>query len=564
MDRALRWYDAITINIYYTGLTTLSQTMTPLLVPLLVQQFVGVAKQGTYYGTIRLWSLMVALLVQSLMGMLSDRSTSRYGKRRPFIFVGTLANLVIIALIGFSASLEGMSGYWTLFFLLLLMMVAANTAHGAVQGLIPDLVPEEKRGRYSGVKALLEVPIPLIIVSFTIGRLIANSQMWAALLVCMGILLVTMLITMLAPEKTYQDKAHPALAMEATSYEATPLRDTQLEGTSLQEPSLQEPSLQEPSLEGTPSRDTSLLQETPLESTLPQGTPLVGTPPQDSPPAKNTAALDWMPFIRLALMTALFTVVILSMGWLVSTLGAQVNPVSPSSFMLSMGLLGLIAMGIAIAVGVYFSVRLSIGKKAAENPNFTWWVVNRLAFLVGSTNLASFAIYFLQGRMGLERELAAKPASQLLLIVGVFILFLALPSGWLADKFGRKPLVAISGFVAAFGVLVLIIAPNMNVIYAGGVLVGAGTGLFYTANWALGTDLVPKEEAGRYLGISNLAGAGAGAVGAYIGGPIADSFTLHLPNQPGIGYVVLFGIYGMLFLFSVLALTKIRLKPATS
>lgn len=479
MNRALRWYDMITINIYFTGLTTLSQTMTPLVVPLLVQQFVGEAQQGTYYGTIRLWSLMVALLVQSLMGLLSDRSTSRWGRRRPFIFIGTIANLVVITLIGISASLEGMTGYWTLFFLLLLMMVAANTAHGAVQGLIPDLVPEEQRGRFSGVKALLEVPIPLIIVSFTIGRLIANGQMWAALFVCMGILLATMLITMLAPEK-----------------------------------------------------------------------PLLEKPP----------ALDWSPFIRLGLMTLLFTLVVLSMGWLVRTLGAQVNPTSNASFMISMGLLGLIAMAIAVAVGVYFSVRLSIGTAARENPNFTWWVVNRLAFLVGSTNLASFAVYFLQGRMGIERELAAKPASQLLLIVGVFILFLALPSGWLADKFGRKPLVAVSGLVAAAGTLVLILAPNMTIIYAGGVLVGAGTGLFYAANWALGTDLVPKEEAGRYLGISNLAGAGAGAVGAYIGGPIADSFTLNLPSQPGIGYVVLFAIYGLLFLFSVLALTKIHIK----
>ena len=480
MNRALRWYDMISINIYFTGLTTLSQTMTPLVVPLLVQQFVGEAQQGTYYGTIRLWSLMVALLVQSLMGLLSDRSTSRWGRRRPFIFVGTLANLVVLTLIGFSASLQGMTGYWTLFFLLLLMMVAANTAHGAVQGLIPDLVPEEQRGRYSGFKALLEVPIPLIIVSFTIGRLIANGQMWAALFVCMGILLITMLLTMLAPEKPLQEK----------------------------------------------------------------------------PPA-----LDWKPFIRLVLMTALFTLVILSMGWLVRTLGAQVNPISTTSFMISMGALGLIAMAIAVAVGVYFSVRLSIGSAAKEQPNFTWWVVNRLAFLVGSTNLASFAVYFLQGRMGIERELAAKPASQLLLIVGVFILILALPSGWLADRFGRKPLVAISGLVAAAGTLVLILAPNMTIIYIGGVLVGAGTGLFYAANWALGTDLVPKEEAGRYLGISNLAGAGAGAVGAYIGGPIADSFTLHLPSQPGIGYVVLFAIYGFLFLFSVLALTKIQIKP---
>ena len=82
--------------------------------------------------------------------------------------------------------------------------------------------------------------------------------------------------------------------------------------------------------------------------------------------------------------------------------------------------------------------------------------------------------------------------------------------------------------------------------------------MFYTANWALGTSLVPKAEAGRYLGISNLAGAGAGAVGAYIGGPIADYFTLRFPAIPGIGYFLLFAIYGLLFLFSVVALARVK------
>ena len=80
----------------------------------------------------------------------------------------------------------------------------------------------------------------------------------------------------------------------------------------------------------------------------------------------------------------------------------------------------------------------------------------------------------------------------------------------------------------------------MTVIYIGGSLIGIATGFFFTANWALGTRIVPQAEAGRYLGISNLAGAGAGAVGAYIGGPIADYLTVRLPEVPGAGYVLLF------------------------
>lgn len=478
MQRSLRWFDMLSINVYYMGLTVLSQTMTPLVIPLLVQQFVGEAQQGTFYGTARLWSLMVALLVQALMGLLSDRNTSRFGRRRPFILVGTIALLINITAIGFTAGLEGSTGFWVLFILLLLLSVASNTAHGAVQGLIPDLVPEEQRGRYSGVKALLEVPLPLIFVSFTIGPMISQGSLWGALFLTMGVLVLVMLVAMLSPEQR------------------------------------------------------------------------LATKPE---------AMDWQPFLRLLGMTGLFTLLILGMGALINTLGRLLEGQGAGPLMLLlMTVLGLAAMAVTISVGVWFSVQIGAGQAIHKSPAFTWWVINRLSYLVGSTNLASFAVFFLQGRLGLAREQAAAPASRLILFVGVFILLLAVPSGWLADRYGRRPLVALSGLVAALGTLVLILAPNLPAIYLGGVLVGAATGLFYSANWALGTDLVPKDQAGRFLGISNLAGAGAGAVGAYIGGPIADFFTRTSPETPGLGYVVLFSIYGCLFLFSLLALTQVK------
>ena len=476
-QRPLRWYDLFTVNIYFMGLTALSQTMTPLVMPLLVQQFVGEGRQGAMYGTLRLWTLMVALLVQSLMGMLSDHSTLQWGRRRPFIFLGTVASLVFIAAVGFTAGLEGMSGYWMLFALLILLMVSSNTAQGAAQGLIPDLVPVNQRGRYSGVKAILEVPIPVILISYTVAKMISTGNMWGGMLVTMGILTFSMLVTMFAPER-------------------------------------------------------------PLEGPAPK--------------------LDWAPFLRLVLMTAAFTVTILFLGWLVGIGSSLLLNRSIQIALIGMGALGLAAMITAVAFGVWLSVQLSIGDQAKENPSFTWWVINRLAYLVGSTNLASFAVFFLQGRLGLEREAAAGPAGRLIMFVGLFILVLGFPGGWLADRFGRKPLIALSGIVAALGALVLVIAPNLNVIYTGAILVGAATGIFYTANWALGTDLVPKNEAGRFLGISNLAGAGAGAVGAYLGGPIADFFTNYYPHTPGLGYVLLFAIYAGLFLFSAFAVTQVK------
>jgi hypothetical protein len=289
-------------------------------------------------------------------------------------------------------------------------------------------------------------------------------------------------------------------------------------------------------------------------------TMLVPEKPLEIKPPK----IDWKPFLRLLLMTALFTAIILGMGAIVKSVGSALESVkSVHTLILVVGLIGAVAMAIAVAIGVSVSVRVSLGEAAKLRPSFSWWVVNRLAFLVGANNLAGFAVYFLQGRLGYPEEKAAGPASQLMMVVGILILVSALPSGWLSDRVGHKRLAAVSGLLGAIGTLVLILTTNLTIIYVGGCIIGAATGLFFTSNWALGTELVPKEEAGRYLGISNLAGAGAGAVGAYIGGPIADFFTVRVPEMPGLGYVVLFSIYGFLFILSIAALAGVK-NPKTS
>jgi Na+/melibiose symporter-like transporter len=140
-NREPRWYDYLTINVYWFALTTRAQALSPLIVPLLVQRFVGDEVKGTYLGQMRLVALMVAVLAQALAGLVSDRSTLPWGRRRPFIVAGTLGQIVILILIGFTASLEGMAGYYTLFGLYVLSMFASDSAHAATQPLIADLVP---------------------------------------------------------------------------------------------------------------------------------------------------------------------------------------------------------------------------------------------------------------------------------------------------------------------------------------------------------------------------------------------------------------------------------------
>jgi len=468
-QKPLRWYDAITMNIHYLAITLRSQTLTPLIVPLLVQQFVGEETKGSSYGTIRLVSLMVALLIQAIAGSFSDRSTSRFGKRRPFIAVSAILEILVFIVIGIIAgTMEGMAGYYALFGVVVFSMVSANIGHGAMQGLIPDLVPAEKRGRYSAIKAFFELPLPLIVVSFTVSRMISAGNLWAAIITVCAVIFVCGALSMF-------------------------IRET----------------------------------------------------PQKGPVEK----VDWESIGRLLVMTLAFTAIILALGWGVRLLLPYFQTLNSTAAIILTGMVGILGMLLAIALGVFLSVRISLGKQAKERPAFTWWVINRLAFLVGANNLSSFVLYFIQERFPqYAGASAAGPTAQLMLVVGVSILLISIPAGWLTDKFGKKPLIFLSGILAGVGTLLVIISTNMLLIYAGGVLIGLATGIFFAANWALGTELVPANESGKWLGISNLAGAGAGAVGAYIGGPIGD----------GAGYVVLMALYGILFFFSTLALHKIK------
>ncbi|KPL84254.1 hypothetical protein SE15_03655 [Thermanaerothrix daxensis] len=468
-----RWYDYIRYNLYWFALTTRGQTISPIIVPLLVQQFVGEAAKGSYLGTIRLWALMVALLVQALMGMLSDRCTHPWGRRRPFILLGTLGEVIAFTLIGLAAGLQGLEGFWVLLGLYIFSMFSSNVAHAATQGLIPDLVPEPLRGRFSGVKAFLELPLPLIFVSFVVARWIGAGHLWAGIGAVIGVLLVCAAVTMTIPEQRLAAQPFP---------------------------------------------------------------------------------LDWQPFLRLTMMTALFTVIILTGGAVIRWGVASTASLGPSMRGWLVGTLALAIMAVVVVAGVLGSLRIGLGKDWQLAPGFPWWVVNRLAYLVGSTNLATFLIYYLQERFAeFQGERAAAPAASIVMMVGIFVLLTTLPGGWLSDRLGKRPILVLAGGLAALGTLLVVLAPNLALLRVAGAVLGAATGLFYAANWALGTEIVPSDQAGRFLGLSNLAGAGAGAVGAYIGGPLADA----------VGYTPLMAIFGVLFLFSILALTGIR-RPQTS
>ena len=482
----MRWYDYLSINAYVFGISFAAGSITPLLLPYLVALFVPGAEKNTYLATIRVVGLAVAMLMQPLAGLLSDRTTHRWGRRRPYIVAATILNVLFLLIIALSPSfvhsslnawLQPLLGVTLAYLVLLagivLLQVSSNMGQAAVQGLIPDLVPEDRRGRASGVKAVMELlpSLPLILV----GGLLAAGRVGLTVGIIMAVFVATMLITVVGTREERLSARPPG-----------PMRE---------------------------------------------------------------------PVLRLVGLTVIFVGTTRAGVWLVTNSGTWLarQGADLATQVAVVGLAGLVAMAGSILVGVYFGARVGIGRDAPQQSPFIWWVINRLLFLAAVGSIQAFALYFLREVLLLSD--AERWTGILLAFVALFLVASALGGGYLADRIGRRRLVMISALVAAAGTLLLLLAQDMTLVLAGGSIIGLGTGTFMATNWALGTDLVQRAEAGRYLGISNLAGAGAGIVGAGIGGPMADFFNR---LQPGLGYLVIFGVYGGLFLLSIAALTRVR------
>jgi Na+/melibiose symporter-like transporter len=193
--------DYVKITIFGFALTALWQSMHTIILPLRLLDFVTESLKNTYLGLLTLSGLLLAMAVQPIAGALSDRSNFRWGRRRPYILLGSIVALLLIPGIGFIGS------YAAIFLVYCLLQVSTNTAQGPYQAFIPELVPEGKRGLASGVKGLLEIlgGATLIYISgLLMGRYSAGAgSLWLWLL--LGVLGIVMLGAMVATVATVKE-----------------------------------------------------------------------------------------------------------------------------------------------------------------------------------------------------------------------------------------------------------------------------------------------------------------------------------------------------------------------
>jgi MFS family permease len=126
----------------------------PIVIPAQILLFVapgsaGNAQQALFLGAMAALGAVTALFLQPTIGALSDRTRTRFGRRRPFMLAGAIGLLMGLTLLAISHQV-------VLFIGGLFIVIVANTVSStASQGLVPDCVPVHQRGAASGFVGLM-------------------------------------------------------------------------------------------------------------------------------------------------------------------------------------------------------------------------------------------------------------------------------------------------------------------------------------------------------------------------------------------------------------------------
>jgi MFS family permease len=119
-------------------------------------------QKGTYIAIQGFAILWVNILVQPTIGMISDYTQTRWGRRKPYIAIG--ATLDVVFIIGVATS----SSYISLVAFLFLLQFSSNFAQGPFQGYVPDLVPEQQVGLASAMVGAMQT------IGFIVGGVVVS------------------------------------------------------------------------------------------------------------------------------------------------------------------------------------------------------------------------------------------------------------------------------------------------------------------------------------------------------------------------------------------------------
>ncbi len=178
----------VRISFYWLGLSAIWGGLTIILGGRLLFDGLLADEGAVGEALVRLTILgsVIAIVVQPTVGAISDYTVSRWGRRKPYILVGTVFDVIFLVGIALSNELITIAAFITL------LQFSSNAAQGPFQGYVPDLVPEQQVGTASALVGMMQVFGN--VTGFVIASIAVATDQFALGLVALGLVeLITML-----------------------------------------------------------------------------------------------------------------------------------------------------------------------------------------------------------------------------------------------------------------------------------------------------------------------------------------------------------------------------------
>ncbi len=146
------------LSAYGFGMIGFDLAMMTIILPVLVLDVAPPEFKNSYLAALAFTGLIVAALVQPMIGRYSDRTRTRLGRRVPYLLWGCAFVCVGLAGVGFAPNYPVLFGVW------LFTQANFNIGYGPYQALIRDLVPISRIGVASSLKILSDATGSLVLI----------------------------------------------------------------------------------------------------------------------------------------------------------------------------------------------------------------------------------------------------------------------------------------------------------------------------------------------------------------------------------------------------------------
>lgn len=183
VNAGFQWLLSLANLVVWLSILPISQILLPMQVAAL-----GAANKFTNLTIITAVGVLAAVITNPIAGALSDRTTSRLGRRRPWFIAGTLLSAITLAFMANASSFVLLVLWWAIFH------IAANAILASLSAVVPDQVPVRQRATVSAFVSL-SLPIGAVIGALLVTRVARSTQM--SYFIFIGLLVMVMVLFIL-------------------------------------------------------------------------------------------------------------------------------------------------------------------------------------------------------------------------------------------------------------------------------------------------------------------------------------------------------------------------------